>query len=46
MTSLISIKKKISKEILKISVIDQSKLFAEFLNVLVIQIDEGYSYES
>ena len=45
MTKLNSIKKKISKEDLKVSVSDASKLLAEFFNGVVIQIDEEYSYE-
>ena len=39
MTNLNLIKKKISKEDLKVSVSDRSKLLAEFLNFVVIQID-------
>ena len=44
MTNLI--KKKISKEDLKISVSDLSKLLAEIFNSVFIQIDGLYSYES
>ena len=40
------IKKKPSKEDRKISVLDLSKLLAEFLNVVVIKIDEAYVYDS
>ena len=46
MTKLNSIKKKISKEDLKVSFSDPSQLFAEFFNGVVIQIDKEYSYES
>ena len=46
MTNLNSIKKKVSKEDLKVSVSDPSKLLAEFFKGDVIQIDEEYSYES
>ena len=46
MINLNSIKKKISKEDFKASVIDPSQLLAEFFNGVVIQIDEEYSYES
>ena len=46
MTNLNLIMEKISKEDLKVSVNDPSKLLAEFFNGEVIQIDEEYSYES
>ncbi len=40
------IKKKLSKEDMKISVQDPSKLLAEFFNGVVINIDEAYAYDS
>ena len=40
MTNFYSVKKKIAKEDLKVSVTDSSKFLAEFLNGVVIQIDE------
>ena len=40
MTNLNSINKKISKEDLKVSGSDPSKLLAEFFNGVTIQIDE------
>ena len=45
MTNLNSIQKKSDKENLKVSIIDSSKLLAEFFNGLVIQIDKECSYE-
>ena len=46
MTKSNSMKEKISKEDLKVSVSDPSQLLAKFFNGVVIQIDEEYSYES
>ena len=46
MKNLNLIKKKLSKEEREISVLDPSKLLAEFFNVVVIKIDEAYAYES
>ena len=46
MKNINSIKKKTSKEDLIVSVIDSSKLLAEFFNGVVIQLDEEYIYES
>ena len=46
MTNLNTIKIKIAKEALKVSVSYPSELLAEFFNSLIIQIDEEYSYES
>ena len=46
MKNLNPIKKKLSKEDRKISVQDPSKLLAEFLNDVVIKIDEAYGYDS
>ncbi len=46
MKNLNLIKKKISKEELKISVIDPSELLAEFFNGVVIKVDKEYSNES
>ena len=46
MTKLNSIKKKISKEDLKVSFSDPSQLLADIFNGVVIKIDEEYSYES
>ena len=46
MTNLNSIKKKISKEDLKVSGNDPSKLLVEFFNGLIIQIDKEYNHES
>ena len=40
------IKNKLSKEDREISVLDPSKLLAEFFNGVVIKIDEAYSYDS
>ncbi len=40
------IKKKLSKEDRKISVLDPSKLLAEFFNGVVIKIDEAYAHDS
>ena len=46
MKNLNLIKKKLSKEDRKIAVLDLSKLLAEFLNGVVIKIDEAYAYDS
>ena len=46
MKNLNLIKKKLSKEDRKISVLDPSKLLAEFFNGAVIKIDEAYAYDS
>ena len=46
MKNLNSIKKKISKEDFKASVIDPSQLLAEFFNGVVIELDEEYKYDS
>ena len=46
MTTLNPIKKKISKDNRKISFQDPSKLLAEFFNVVVIELDEEYKYDS
>ena len=46
MKNLNLIKKKLSKEDKKISVLDPSKLLAEFFNGVVINIDEAYAYDS
>ena len=46
MKNLNLFKKKPSKEDRKISVQDLSKLLAEFLNSVVIKIDEAYAYDS
>ena len=46
MKNLKLIKKKLSKEDMKISVQDPSKLLAEFFNGVVIKIDEAYAYDS
>ena len=46
MKNLNLIKKKLSKEDRKISVQDPSKLLAEFINGVVIKIDEAYAYDS
>ena len=46
MKNLNLIKKKISKENLKVSVNDPSKILAEFFNGVVIKIDEKFNYES
>ncbi len=46
MTNSNSIKEKISKEDLKVSNSDSSKLLAKFFNGVVIQTDEEYSNES
>ena len=40
------IKKKLSKEDRKKSVLDPSKLLAEFFNGVAIKIDESYVYDS
>ena len=39
------IKKKLFKEIRKISVQDPSKLLAEFFNGVVIELDKEYEYD-
>ena len=46
MNNLKPIKKKLSKEDMKISVQDPSKLLAEFFNGVVIKIDGAYAYDS
>ena len=46
MKNLNLIKKKLSKEVMKISVQDPSKLLAEFFNGVVIKLDEAYVYDS
>ena len=46
MKNLNLIKKKLSKEDRKISVLDPSKLLAEYFNAAVIKIDEAYAYDS
>ena len=46
MKNLNLIKKKLPKEDRKISVLDPSKLLAEFFNGVVIKIDEAYAYDS
>ena len=45
MTNLNPIKKKLSEEDGKISVEDPSKLLAEFLNGVVIELEKKYAYE-
>ena len=45
MKNLNPIKNKLSEEDGKISVIDPSKLFAEFFNGLVIELDKEYAYD-
>ena len=46
MKNLNLIKKKLSKEDRKISVQDPSNLLAEYLNGVVIKIDQAYAYDS
>ena len=46
MKKLNLIKKNLSKEDRKLSVIDPSNLLAEFFNGVVIKIDEPYAYDS
>ena len=46
MKNLNLIKKKLSKEDRKISAQDPSKLLAEFINGVVIKLDETYVYDS
>ena len=46
MKYLNSIKKKISRKDLKFSVKNTSKLIAQFINGVLIQINEKYNYES
>ena len=46
MKNLSPIKKKLSKQVRKISVQDPSKSLAEFFNGVVIKIDEAYAYDS
>ena len=46
MTNLNPIKKKLAKENRNVSVQDPSKLFAEFFNGVVIELDEEYSYDT
>ena len=45
MTNLNPIKKKPSKEDLKISIQDPSKLLAEFFNGVVIEFEEEFEYQ-
>ena len=45
MKNLNPIKNKLSEEDGKISVIDPSKLLAEFFNGLVIELDKEYAYD-
>ena len=45
MTNFNQIKKKLSKEDKKVSVLDPSKLLAEFFNGVVIKVDEEYIYD-
>ena len=46
MKNLNLIKKKLSKKDRKISVLDPSKLSAEYFIGVAIKIDEAYSYDS
>ncbi len=46
MKNLNLIKKKLSKEDKKISAQDPSKLLAQFINGVVIKLDEAYVYDS
>ncbi len=46
MTNLNPIKKKLSKKDSKISVQDPLKILAEYFNVIVINLDEEYAYDS
>ena len=46
MKNLNLIKKKLSKEDRKISAQDPSKLLAQFINGVVIKLDEAYVYDS
>ena len=46
MKNLNLIKKKLSKEDRNISVLDPSKLLAEFFNGVVIELNEEYAYDS
>ena len=46
MKNLNLIKKKLTKEDRKISAQDPSKLLAEFINGVVIKLDETYVYDS
>ena len=45
MTNLNIIKKKLAKENRKVSVLDPSKLLADFFNGVVIKLDEEYIYD-
>ena len=46
MTNLNPIKKKLSKDDIKITIQDPLKLLAEFFNGVVIELDEEYKYDS
>jgi len=46
MTNLNPIKKKLLKVDRKIPIKDSSKLLAEFINGVVIELDEEYKYDS
>ena len=46
MTNLNPIKKKTSKENRKVAQQDPSKILAEFFNGVLIELDEGYIYDS
>ena len=46
MKNLNLIKMKLSKEDRNISVLDPSKLLAEYFNGVVIKIDEAYAFDS
>ena len=46
MKNLNLIKKKLSEKDKKISVKDPSKLLAEYFNEVVIELDEGFAYDS
>ena len=46
MKNLNLIKKKLTKEVRKISVQDPIKILAEFFNGILIKLNEAYVYES
>ena len=46
MSNLNLIKKKLAKEVIKVSVQDPPKLLAEFFNGVVIKLDEEYAYDT
>jgi len=46
MTNLNPIKKKLSKDDIKITIQDPLKLLADFFNGVVIELDEEYKYDS